>query len=270
LRDRALVSSLLGRTVLCEAAEIVRPHGVRLLPLKGIWLQRFVYNDPSERAITDVDVLVDPAGFAVASAALRNAGWRLDSSNVSEASFVPPQHSLPLDLHRRLYTRGAFRMSAEQVLAHARWDVAAFGCGVLLPDPLDVLAHLIGHGLKSRGALDPRDIPRLAVACAIAPEACAARLDAYGLARGARFVLPLTASEDASGFGAAVLRALPTDTLGVALARAMRALRANVAPESRLAALPGFALESSLARGGLCLALRAWDKRFDHQAHRGA
>jgi hypothetical protein len=270
LNDRALVSNLLGRALLCEAAEILRPHGIALLPLKGVWLQRFVYADPGERAISDVDVLIEPARFAHASAVLLAAGWHLDASNVSEASFVPPGHDLPLDLHRRLFTRGAFRMPATRVLARARWDAAAFGCGLLLPDPLDVLAHVIGHALKSRGAFELRDIPRLASACAIAPAACAARLDEYGLGRCARFVLPLTASEDPGEFGPAVLRALRPDRVGVVMTEAMRALRARTTPDSRLAALPGFALESSLARGALALGLRAWDKRHDYQAYRRA
>jgi Uncharacterised nucleotidyltransferase len=272
LADRALVSQLVGSSVLRQAAGVLVRHGIFVMPLKGVWLQHFVYREPGQRVITDVDVLVSEQRYADACGALVEAGWSPQGGNVSESSYCAPGLPLPLDLHKRLYSRAAFRMSSRELFERSRPDSTTFGVAVVLPDPVDVLAHLIGHALKSRAGLSSdsnvlRDIPQLAAAFVLDPTHCAARLEHYGLARAARFVLPLTAAHDASGFGAAILRALCFDPVGVAVTQAMKALSAHMGSQSQLSALPGFALESSLGRGVLACALRAWDKRFDYQTH---
>jgi hypothetical protein len=273
LADRGLVSHLLGRSVLREAALVLARRGITVMPLKGIWLQQLVYAEPSQRAITDVDVLVPEQRYGDACAALLEAGWSCDGGNVSESSYRAPGLPLPLDLHKRLYSRAAFRMRSAELFERGRPDTDLFGVALTLPDPVDVLAHLIGHALKSQAGLTSsdvafRDIPLLVAAFSLDPAVVAARLDHYGLGRASRLILPLTAASDPHAFGSAVLRALKFDPVGTMITRAMTALSTHIDRESRWAALPGFALESSLARGVVVCALRAWDKRLDYQSHR--
>jgi hypothetical protein len=143
-----------------------------------------------------------------------------------------------------------------------------FGVPVALPDALDVLAHLVGHALKSGNAWsgdgpELRDIPRLAGACRLSARDCAQRLDQLGLARAARFVLPLTAAHDTAGFSSAVLTQLRPDALGDRLATAARLLRTHMRHVERMSTLIGFALDRSVLRGAYALSQRISDKFFE-------
>jgi hypothetical protein len=273
--EAALARHLIGCALLESTAAILGRAGIPIMPLKGIWLQRLVYADPSERLISDVDVLVPDGSYERACALLVAAGWKLRSSNVCESSYHAPGLPLPLDLHRQLFTRRSFRLSTAQLFARGQPDSALFGTGVVLPDPLDGLAHVLGHFVKARGYAGRfdhalRDVPLLAAKCGLDPSRCAAHLADCGMARAARYALPLMAADDPAGFAAAVLHALPADPLGAALAHAMRALRARCAAQSPWAVLPGFALEPSLSDALLVLALRALDKPADYSAPRAA
>lgn len=272
--ERGVASHLVGLAVLSQAAELLAPHGILLMPLKGIWLQRLVYPDPALRPITDVDVLVPEARYTETLARLRDAGWSLRGSNVSETSYRAPGLPLPLDVHRRLFGRAAFRLPTEGLFARSRPDAELFGAPVALPDPLDVFAHLIGHFVKSRGfaptpELTVRDLVLLAAA-GLPPQPCAARLDAGGLGRAARYTLPLMAAEDGRGFGRAVLAALRPDPIGDAIAHALSIAGAHRHAHSVWSAALGFALEPSLPRALFSFGLRMWDRRADYSAHSDA
>jgi len=263
---RALASYLIGRSVLQKCVSVLAPLGIPVVPLKGIWLQEFVYREHTTRLITDVDVLVPERDYERARRALVQAGWQRHVEDVSESSFLAEGLPLAIDLHLDLYTRGAFRTSLPAIFERARPDSDAFGCPVLLPDPLDVLSHLVGHALKGGSAWagegnELSDIPRLAQAFELAPEQCAARLVDNGLARAARFVLPLTAARDPAGFGARTLACLPRDPLGVALAELARRWARAQPQHPRAHTVVGFMLDSSLWRGGYALSLRVIDLR---------
>ncbi|MET0390322.1 MAG: nucleotidyltransferase family protein [Polyangiales bacterium] len=269
--EHALSTQLIGRAVLQACAELLTQHRIQVMPLKGIWLHEVVYGhaaDREGRVISDVDVLVEPGKYRQAGRVLAQAGWHLEGSSRTEACYQQPGMPLPLDLHASLYTPGAYRMPSGPLFARGRFDDKTFGVPVMMPDPLDVLAHLVGHAAKSGNAWckqghELRDIPRMASVLQLAPERCAERLHRLGLARAARWVLPLTAANDPAGFGPAVLRALPPDPLGERLSRATSFVQGHLPAPSRVSALVGFALDSSLVRGGYALTLRAADKLAD-------
>jgi Uncharacterised nucleotidyltransferase len=269
--DAALARHLIGCALLDTTAKLLGRIGIPVMPLKGIWLQRLVYADPRQRMISDVDVLVPEHHYEQAQASLMAAGWKLRSSNVAESSYTAPDWRLPLDLHRRLFTRQSFRLSTADMFARGREDTKLFGAPVVLPDPLDGFAHVLGHFVKSRGyasAADNalRDLPLMAAKLQLDPQLCAQRLAQCGMARAARYALPLIASSDQAAFGPAVLHHLPNDPPGSAIAFAMRTLRAHCSEHSPWAALPGFALEPTLPKALQVFALRAWDKPKDHKA----
>jgi hypothetical protein len=256
---------LLGRSVLQACVQVLSAQSIRVMPLKGLWLQEFVYGADAERSTTDVDVLVEPGCYEPARRLLARASWQLSGQDVSESTYVPPGLPLPLDLHARLYTPGAFRMPPSELFARGRPDEAVFGVPVVLPDPLDVLSHLVGHALKSGSAYrgdgqELRDIPRLASACDIDPRACAQHLQRCGLGRAARFVLPLTAADEPRRFASEVLAQLPEDRPGRALAQGARYLRTRFGSLPLMATITGFALDVSLPRGFGTASLRAADR----------
>jgi hypothetical protein len=258
-----LVSHLVGRVVLQRCVEVLQPLGIGVMPLKGLWLQHFVYGPSGSRLITDVDVLVLPERYREAQAALVRAGWRLQAEEVSESTFFAPGLGLPLDLHKHLYTRGAFRASSARIFSRGVPDTEAFGCPILLPDPIDVFSHLVGHALKGAGAWrgngnELTDIPLLMETLRLSPQLCAARLQEDGLARAARFVLPLLRA-DASGSIAQIAAMLPRDPVGVALQQLVQALWRAHADRRYAHTAAGFMLDSSMLRGVYALGLRVID-----------
>ena len=260
---RALVSHLVGRAVLARTVEVLEPLGIAVMPLKGLWLQHFVYGAAGTRLITDVDVLVLPERYRDAQQALIRAGWQLRAEEVSESTLFAPGLGLPLDLHRHLYSRGAFRASPQRIFRRATQDRDAFGCPLLLPDPLDVFSHLVGHALKGAGAWrgtghELHDIPRLLETFQLTPERCAARLHEDGLARAARFVLPRLRTED-DAVSRAILASLPRDRIGATLQHVVRALHQTHADRRHAHTAAGFLLDSSLSRGAYALGLRLMD-----------
>lgn len=260
----ALTSQLIGRAVLAACVRTLQPLDIAVMPLKGIWLQEFVYRAGPERVISDVDVLVPDGAFHAARRALQAAGWQQRSATHAEACYAHPEFPLALDLHARLYTRAAFGATTTGLFARGTADHETYGVPVLLPDPLDVLAHLVGHALKSGNAWSDdcrelTDVARIAAVYGLSPDACAARLEAQGLARAARFFLPLMAAES-QAFARAVVAALPRDLVGERLARAALRVRAHMPAEQRLSTLVSFALDRSLAHGAYALGLRVIDR----------
>ena len=272
LTEPAWTSHVLGRAVLQAAVRVLAAHDIPVMPLKGLWLQQFVYGEAGDRRITDVDVLVPEGMYRSARRALASAGFQLCSANVSEAAYRAPNLPLPLDLHRRLFTRAAFHVSVGELFERGTHDQTTFGVPVIQPDPADVLMHLIGHALKAGTAWlgrghELRDMPRLLAAFELSPAACAERLEQTGLARAARFVLPLTAADDPGLRGPALLSCLRSDPAGELIAACTARLRSHMADAERVPVWPAFALDSSVPRGVAAFLLRLWDKPLERRRH---
>jgi len=247
----------------------LRPAGITPLVLKGVWLQACIYEQHEPRVITDVDLLVSEREFERAISALTRAGWRRRSGNAYELSLDHAELQLPIDLHRRLFTRGAFRLSTDAVLERSRVDHAAFGVAVRLPDPRDALAHLIGHFIKSRLRADDSDRLRDFVAIARRKPFEAAdgarHLHAVGMARAARYVLHHLAHAEHDGFYRGLLDALPRDLLAKPFVQLAGAVASSSSAAGVVGAIPGFLLDRSLMAGARALVLRALDLRHDER-----
>lgn len=263
---RALVTQAVGAEVLRAVAGLLSPAGIAVMPLKGVWLQACAYPAAGERAVTDVDILVPEAEYGRALVLLSGAGWQPQAGNEAERAMRHPSWGLPIDVHRRLFTRGAFQLSGSALFARGTCDRSMFGAPVVLPDPRDVLAHLIGHLVKSRRSpFDPvalRDFQVLAARHALDHADCAAHLMAAGMGRAARHALSELARAEPAGFYGQLLRALPRDPLGDVLVR----VAARVDPRSRFGALPGFLLDRSLAAGARALLLRVGDLPLERRS----
>ena len=256
-----VAKSVLAVEHLRAVAETLRPHAIPVMPLKGVLLQAAVYDAPLERPLSDVDILVPPALFSRAMDVLCASGWVALREVASDAArdLVSPHNPLPVDLHRRPFQTGFFRLDPDAMFRRSRPDDALFGVRVCLPDPYDLYAHLVGHFATGRLGPDDRahvrDLTAVARSYALDSGLAAARLEATGLARAARYAVGL-AEDGGDAFAAEVLAALPRDPLGRIFAFAARQTFQRVNASSRLAIVPSHLLNTSLAAAGTSLLRR--------------
>jgi len=272
LRDR-FVASTMARETFVVAARVLGERGFRVMPLKGVLAQATLYDDPSERELIDVDVLVAGASRAQAAKTLRAAGFLPRPRRMShEQTFDHPDLPLPLDLHVRLFPHFRYRMPTLGLFERAQLDRKIFGVPIWLPCPLDTAAHLVGHLATPNAELRrigkyARDLDLLARRTPLEPSATAAHLVRCGLARAARYALPMLGDLSDGSFPAAVLGALPMDPMGATLASAAQAVvRAGPAGAMRGTVLC-YLLSQSLPHAGLALGAAGLDRALSRSSH---
>ncbi|MGF1466055.1 MAG: nucleotidyltransferase family protein [Sandaracinaceae bacterium] len=247
-----LAAAVVARRDLAEAVRVLNAAGIIPMPLKGVLLQQEVYRDPGARVLSDVDLLVRPGRFGDALAALRHADYRLDAEGRTGRSARGPDASLEVDLHRRLFSPGLFRLHARHLFARGRLDTEGFGATVILPAPLDVYAHLVGNFAKGRHtdahAFQVRDLAAVAARYRLGPAATAAHLRAHGLGRAARYALPFAAA-DGDAFAPRVLTALGPDPIGDGAALLARSLATRCGSSARASLLAPHLVNHTLAAG---------------------
>lgn len=253
--------SVMAREVLRDVARVLADEGIAVMPLKGVLFQLLLYPDPAERALLDVDVLVQRADFERAIRVLLQAGFlpRSAGQSLIECALWSPRGML-VDLHRQLFSRGRYRLSTEAVFRRSTPDERLLGVPLRLAHPHDTAAHLIGKFVADHEGHDPvqrlEELRLWAERFGIEPWLLARHLSSCGMGRAGRYTLQRGLELTQHQFFAAVLAALPADPLGRAYARLARTLMSELEPTS-FAALPTHLLNSSLASGGVSLALSA-------------
>lgn len=104
---------------ICEGLE---SRGFKAVPLKGLWLNRMVYSDPSLRRTTDVDLLVSRKALPVLESMLRQSGYRRSKSRYSppwQVAFTG-QGLTTVEAHLELTPPDENPPPAEEILARAR------------------------------------------------------------------------------------------------------------------------------------------------------
>lgn len=238
------------RSVFERAADALRAADIPVMPLKGILFAYWIYDDPAERLKGDIDLLVPPRDFERALAALAAARFILRPfhRNRSERSAAFPGGTFEIDLHRALFAPGRYRLPTAGLFARGTPDRSTLPRPVILPDPYDAYAHLVGHEASAhfpnvqdriRG-----DLARLAVRFSLDPARCAARLENSGLARAARYTLGMIRNADP--FARKVLAGLRPDPLGETLARLARATARRCSPMHPAARVAGHLTNASI------------------------
>jgi hypothetical protein len=223
------------------------------MPVKGALLQHWLYADPAERPLTDVDLLVRADDLGMAVERLEAVGYRRTRHRTVGGMVMETQFGLALDLHSQLFDRARYRLPTGDLFTRSSEDRALFEASVRLPSPLDVYAHLIGKfgsdHLDARAAARLDEIARMAGRLSGAPETVAQHLVHCGMRRVSRYVLPLVHRVAGDAFALQVHDRLPFDPIGRGIVSGANLGLAGAAPLSRQAALIAHLLNDSLLRG---------------------
>ena len=239
--------------LVADVAATLEPTGIPVMPIKGALLQHWLYDDPADRPLTDVDLLVPEAGLGPAIRALAAAGYRLTEHTSVGGAVLETRFGLMLDLHGRLFGSARYLLTTDALFARSVANRDLFGAAVRLPSALDVYAHLIGKAGSDHIHEDARDrlgeIRRLGHWLGLPAEAIAEHLRVSGMRRVARYVLRLVDRSTDDPLSLRIVDALPPDPMGGALARCADAILARVSPDSRLGAVVAHSLNDTLLLG---------------------
>ncbi len=250
---RRAATSLAATGLVADVARKLTGVGISAMPVKGALLQHWLYDDPTERPLTDVDILVRPEELERAVETLRSAGYRPVAGSAIGAVVLQTPFGLALDLHPRLFDRARYRFSTHEIFARSSEDDTLYGAPVRLPAPLDAYAHLIGKfgsdhlDARSTGRLD--EIARMADRIEAPPETVARHLVHCGMRRVSRYVLPLVQQATGDPFASQVHDDLPFDPIGRGIAAIAELGLQDAAATSRSGALIAHLLNDSLLRG---------------------
>ena len=115
---------LVRRMVLREALGALAERGIPVMPLKGALLAYWVYDDPADRRVSDVDLLVPEAAFRGAIDALATRGYAASLQiQTHEITLRAREVRMPIDLHRTLFPKLRFRLPTADLFARGRRDV---------------------------------------------------------------------------------------------------------------------------------------------------
>jgi putative nucleotidyltransferase-like protein len=205
LHRRSMVAA---RRTLAQIAEIeslsraFAQRGIRFLVLKGVALSAQLYGDAGLRGGRDIDLLVDPDGFAGAHAVLTEAGYRRRIDQLSarqteeyrrrikDVEYVHAVTQAHIELHYRLTDNEHLLACDFDALWRARQTVQAGGAAVPTLPRSRLALYLLAHGAahaweRLRWLVDLAELLR-------APGAVGAALE----------------EADAAGLGPAMLHAL--------------------------------------------------------------
>ncbi|MCA9575119.1 MAG: nucleotidyltransferase family protein [Polyangiales bacterium] len=198
--------------VAAAAAEAQLP----LMVLKGMWLQAYAYENADDRPFADLDLLIPREALGRMHGLLSALGYGLSIHSPGDvARLYTSADGFQLDVHYELFPDGLFRLRGRDVLRRGRTAERLAIPSLLVPEPYDGLAHLVGHFAKGRhGPRDGkllRDFEELARASQLDPDRAARHLVAGGLRRAAQYALQFGVG---GSFAARALAALPPDPVG--------------------------------------------------------
>lgn len=188
-----------GPRLVREVARTLAPRGIPVMPLKGVLLQRLVYGVSTFRPISDVDILVPPARFLEAHAALVDAGFEhvfWEEGRWQATLKNPGRLPLGIDLHRDVSRTPRSGLTPEGLFGRSKSDESLFGIAVRVPAPCDLFAHVLLHAmlhwLRVGRVHRPEDFSVIAASLSLDEEECARHLADLHLTPHALVFLPMT------------------------------------------------------------------------------
>lgn len=244
--------------------------GVRVIPLKGVWLAERVYADAACRPMCDIDLLVPPEDLHRARAVFERLGYATAAGDAGgedahHVCYQRPRAPMPIELHWSLWDTGndaVGRPDPSNMWAGLREELL-HGVPLRVFPPERHLVHLAQHILKHRLTVPARAYLDLVLLCRrYAPSLDLELLEhearAWRVAFGTRFVLQV-AFELLGGSPPAALTPFLATAGGSREAR-RAALRATLllTPESKQLSLPLVAFQRSSGIRRLGIGLARW------------
>ncbi len=116
----------LTRRVLCKVAAALAHAGIDVLAVKGVVTSGWLYADPGERPLTDLDIRVRPSDFGAVVRACATQGWRLQRRLWSYRTLMVDVDGITVDVESSIGPPGITPLSVDRVFTRARRDPDGF------------------------------------------------------------------------------------------------------------------------------------------------
>lgn len=136
-------------------------YSIRVTPLKGAWFSRILYDNPAERFMGDVDLLVSHEDFERAGTCLEQMDYRPDRGLKNRLGFgavieraYRRDGSLPVELHHQVATGEGAKWLSQYILEQGNGPDSVYPQNtVMTQTPEQALAalalHFRDHGLRA-------------------------------------------------------------------------------------------------------------------------
>ncbi|WP_394848598.1 nucleotidyltransferase family protein [Pendulispora brunnea] len=175
-----------ARRVLERVLRACEADGIRALPVKGILTARWLYDDPSERRIQDIDLRVTPRDFARLEALGHREGFPILEVSRASRNIVFDVDGMMVEFEAHIGPRGLCNLPIETMLSRASVHEAPFGFSHLQPDMHDHALLLVVNVYKDKivGAAEwaLRDLELLPLSAGFDPARLAALATEHGVA----------------------------------------------------------------------------------------
>jgi hypothetical protein len=257
--DAGVARELAYRAIFLRLLQTLESVSIPVMPLKGVFLAYWVYEDPLERLGGDIDVLVQESTFDRAIQALTSAGFALKpGDDPRQRVLLASELPIEIDLHRALFAPGRYRLPTTDVFRRGKECRSRFAWPVVLPDPYDAVAHLVGHAASEHrpenAERNSRDLENLARKYALDPKRAATHLEGSGLARAARYTLGMVGT--GSHLAPQILASLRRDPVGAVLSKVAAAVTRRFEPQTLPSRAAGHLICSSLPAAARTMMLK--------------
>ncbi len=135
-----------------QVIEACARRDIVLMPLKGVLLLGRWPGLLGRRDLVDFDLLVRAEDLEGVTLALDTLGFKPTVHTSAGTTFASDSWPLTVDVHHRLFPHGLFGMSTEGTFHRAEPDASLFAAPIARMSDADLIAHLVGHFVKGRGA----------------------------------------------------------------------------------------------------------------------
>ncbi len=159
------LSQALAADALRLLAPVARALDMPLVPIKGVVLGRWLYEDTAERPLSDLDLLIRHRDREPLKNEIRRLGWQLvrDSEELRELAFIVG--GVMVEAHAEVVRRDLTRLRVEDLLARATAESRTFGFEIRRLDDVDhtllLLVELVKDWFVEANAHQPEDLERL-------------------------------------------------------------------------------------------------------------
>jgi putative nucleotidyltransferase-like protein len=262
---RRYVAAVVAREVLRDVAVLLGACSIPVMPLKGAFFQLFLYADPADRVLSDLDLLVPERRFEAAIQCLLGAGFHAVKAGRSlmEATLLSPR-GFPVDVHRRLFSGGRYRLPTSAAFARSSEDTELLDVPLRLAHPLDTAAHLVGKFASDHVQADAlariEELALVARYYELKPELFVDHLGEVGMSRAAHYTFSFGAELIEDPFVDRMLHLLPRDALTRACVAAARISGERFGESSLAAGLSAHLLNASLPEAAASMAHSTLDR----------